>query len=331
MRAAAAFLCICPFAFGASDPGLLRLERQLELVASGATDAIVGVSATHIESGRTVSVRGSEKFPMASAVKIPFAVQLMTLVDQGKNSLDKMVSLEPKDLHPGSGKISELLFHPGVSLSLENFMEMMLVISDNSAADVVLREAGGPADVTARMKSLGLNGIRVDRNIAILISDWTGAKNIPPESEWTRDMWDQLYNAVPNAEHMRARRAQWADPRDTSTPDDMTKLLVHIWKKDLLAPKNAEILLGMMERCQTGKARIKGLLPAGTPVAHKTGTLGGVADDVGVITLPGSAGHVAISVFTKASTRPEEAAEKAVAEVARTVYDYFTLVPGTQQ
>jgi beta-lactamase class A len=330
MRAVCFFFCVSSLAAAASDPSLSRLERQLELVAKGSTDGIVGVSATHVETGRTVSVRGSERFPMASAVKIPFAVQLMTLVDEGETSLDKMVSLEPKDLHPGSGKISELLFHPGVSLSLENFMELMLVISDNSAADVVLREAGGPAEVTARMKALGLNGIRVDRNIAILISDWTGAKNIPPESEWTRDMWDQLYDAVPNAEHMRARRAQWADPRDTATPDDMTKLLVRIWRKDLLAPKNAQVLLGMMERCQTGKTRIKGLLPAGTPVAHKTGTLGGVADDVGVITLPGDAGHVAISVFTKSSFRPEEASEKAVAEVARTIYDYFVLFPGAK-
>ncbi len=321
---------LCLFAFAsiaaAAEPSLARLERQLQLV-SLVTDGVVGVSATHIETGRSVSVRGGESFPLASAVKIPFAVQLMTLVDSGKVSLDKMISLAPQDLHPGSGRISELLFHPGVSLSLENYMEMMLVISDNSAADVVLREAGGPAEVTARMRALGLNGIRADRSIAVMVSDWVGAKNLPPESQWNRDMWDRLYNAVPQDEHMRARRAEMSDPRDTATPDDMTKLLVRIWKKDLFTPKNADILLGMMERCQTGKARIKGLLPQGTDVAHKTGTLGGVADDVGVITLPGDLGHVAISVFTKASSKPEETAEKAVAEVARTVYDYFVLVP----
>ena len=70
----------------------------------------------------------------------------------------------------------------------------------------------------------------------------------------------------------------------------MTKLLVHIWKKDLFTPSNANVLLGMMERCQTGKARIKGMLPQGTDVAHKTGTLGGIVDDAGVITLPGELG-----------------------------------------
>ncbi len=310
----------------ASDPSVSRLERQIEFV-SHATDGIVGVSATHIESGRSVSVRGAEGFPMASAFKLPIAVQLMSMIEAGTLTLDRIVTLAPQDLHPGSGKVSELMFHPGVALSIENLMELMLVISDNTAADILLREAGGPAAVTARMQLLGLPGIRVDRPTALMISDWQGAKNIPAENAWTKDMWDKLYDAVPEREHMRARRAEMLDPRDTATPDDMTRLLVHVWKKDLFTPVNAEELLGMMERCQTGKARIKGMLPQGTDVAHKTGTLGGVANDVGVITLPGDLGHVAISVFTKSSTWPEDAAEKAVAEVSRTIYDYFVLIP----
>jgi beta-lactamase class A len=309
----------------AADPSLARLERQIDYV-SHVTDAILGVSATHIESGQSVSVRGDASFPMASAFKVPVAVQLMSMVDGGTLTLDRMVNLAPRDLHPGSGKLTELMFHPGVALSIENLMELMLVISDNTAADVLLREAGGPAVVTARMRTLGLGGIRIDRPTALLISDWRGAKKIPAESEWNKDMWDKLYDAIPEREHMRARRAEMLDPRDTATPDDMTKLLVRIWRKDLFTPANADELLGMMQRCETGRARIKGMLPQGTDVAHKTGTLGGVANDIGVITLPGDLGHVAISVFTKSSTRREEEAEKAVAEVSRTIYDYFVLV-----
>jgi beta-lactamase class A len=329
MRAVCFFLTATALFAAAGDPSATaRLQQQIEFVAH-ATDGVLGVSATHIETGRSVSVRGAESFPMASAFKVPVAVQLITMVEAGQLTLDKMITLTPQDLHPGSGKISELLFHPGVALSVENLMEMMLVISDNSAADLMLREAGGSEAVTARMRVLGLPGIRVDRPTVLLISDWVGAKNIPPEAQWNRDMWNDLYNKVPNGEHMQARRMQMKDPRDTATPDDMTRLLVHIWKKDLFTPLNANVLLGMMERCQTGKARIKGMLPQGTDVAHKTGTLGGVANDVGVITLPNGLGHVAISVFTKASNKPEDAEEKAVAEVARTVYDYFVLFPGT--
>ncbi len=322
MRLFCFFIAATFCASAASDPSLARLEQQMELVAR-VTDGVTGVSATHIESGRTASVRGMEPFPMASAFKLPVAVQIMSLVDEGKLSLDKMVALAPPDLHPGSGKLTELFFHPGVSLSIANLMELMLVISDNTAADVVLREAGGPAAVTARMKTLGFAGIRVDRPTALLISAWQGATNLPPESEWNRTIWDPIYNAVPQREHVQARRTQTRDPRDTATPDDMSQLLVRLWKRDLLTPKSSTFLIEMLHRCETGKTRIKGMLPDGTVVAHKTGSLGGVVNDVGIVTLPGDGGHVALAVFTKASNKPGEISEKAVAEVSRTVYDFF--------
>jgi beta-lactamase class A len=334
MKAVAAFVVaviLSPCVFAASpDASMDRLEQQLGLLAK-TTDARVGVAALHIESGRYVSLNGTERFPQASAVKVPIAVQIMALADSGQLTLDKMITLRPSDLHPGSGRITDLLFHPGVVLSLENIMEMAIVISDNSAADLMLREAGGPAAVTERMKILGLDGIRVDRSIAGLLADWGGIRTLPPETEWTKDMWDRLFAAVPEEEHMAARRLQTRDPRDTATPADMAKLLGRIYRKDMFSPVYATKLWEVMERCETGKSRIKGMLPQGTDVAHKTGSMGGVVNDVGVITLPGKAGHVAIAVFTKGSARPEEVSEKTVAEISRTIYDYFALVPAVTQ
>ncbi len=308
----------------AADNGLARLEQQVAYLAR-TTDAAVGVSATHIESGRTVSVRGAEAFPMASAFKLPVAVQTLSLVEEGKLSLDRMITVAPADMHPGSGDLSDLMFHPGLAMSLENLMELMLTISDNSAADLVLREAGGPAAVTARMKELGFHAIRVDRPTVLLLAAWQGVKAVPPESEWNRDIWDKLFDAVPEAEHLRARRAETASLRDTATADEMTRLLVRLWKRELLSARSTEELIGMLDRVRSGKGRLKGMLPQGTQVGHKTGSLGGVVNDAGIVTLANGAGHVAITVFTKGSGRPEEVSEKAIAEIARTVYDYFTL------
>ena len=323
MRIALLLVAAVGSAFGA-DSGLARLEQQIAYLAR-TTDAAVGVSATHIETGRTVSVRGTEAFPMASAFKLPVAVQALTLVDEGRLSLDRMVTIMPQDFHPGSGDLSDLMFHPGLAISVENLMELMLGISDNSAADLVLREAGGPVAVTARMRELGFNAIRVDRPTVLLLAAWQGVKTVPPESQWNRDIWDRLFDAVPLAEHMSARRAQTNDPRDTATAEEMTQLLVRLWKRALLSAKSTAELIGMLDRVRTGKSRLKGLLPQGTEVGHKTGSLGGVANDMGIMTLPDGAGHVAITVFTKGSGRPEEVSEKAIAEIARTVYDYFTL------
>jgi beta-lactamase class A len=313
-------------AHAANDPSLTRLQQQLTALAR-TTDGVVGVSATHIESGRSVSVRGAEGFPMASAFKIPIAIQILKLADEGKLRLDKVVTLTPADMHPGSGDLTDLFFHPGLALSIANLMEIALVISDNSAADVLLREAGGPEAVTARMKSLDLTGIRVDRSTAQLLADWGGVKEVPPEEQWSRTMWSKLLNAVPEKEHMAARHAQTIDPRDTARPDDMTRLMMRLWTRELLSRENSAVMLDMMARCQTGKTRLKGLLPAGTPVAHKTGSVGGVANDVGIITLPSKAGHVAISVFTKGWSGSGDQADRAIAEIARTVYDYFVFAP----
>src|SRR5215472_3381323 len=173
MRGICLFWLTASVVCAATDPSLARLEQQIELV-SHATDGVVGVNAFHIESGRSVAVRGAEAFPMASSFKIPIAVQILSMVDDGKLTLDQMIPLAAPDLHPGSGKLTELFFHPGVSLSIANFLELALVISDNTAADVLLREAGGPSAVTAKMRAIGLPNIRVDRSTALLISDWQG-------------------------------------------------------------------------------------------------------------------------------------------------------------
>ena len=81
----------------------------------------------------------------------------------------------------------------------------------------------------------------------------------------------------------------------------------------VLSEKSREFLLATMSRTRTGTGRIKGLLPKGTPVARKTGTIGGVANDVGFITLPDGR-RFAIVVFTKSSTTPEADRDRAIAE-----------------
>ena len=86
-----------------------------------------------------------------------------------------MLDVTAADLHPGSGTLSPLLAQPGVSLSIRNLMELMLRISDNSATDMLLARAGGSEAVTARMRALGIDGIRVDRPTALLIADRYGA------------------------------------------------------------------------------------------------------------------------------------------------------------
>lgn len=309
----------------ASDPGLARLEAELARLAVIAGGR-VGAAALHLETGREVYLARGEPFPMASSYKVPIAVQLLTRVDRGEISLDSMIAIRPGDLHPGSGTLTELFDDPGVILSLRNLLELTLLISDNSATDVVLRLAGGPAAVTERMRALGVEGIRVDRPTVRLIADWIGVRNLPGDDVGASH-FRELARAVNDEERKAAAAAFDKDPRDTSTPEAMAVLLAKVFRGEALSPASTSLLLDIMRRSTTGAGRLKGMLPPDVRVSHKTGTIGGTTNDVGIVELPDGAGHVVTVVFVKESDRPVETRERAIAQIARAAYDYFLFNP----
>ena len=170
---------------------------------------------------------------------------------------------------------------------VRSLMARMIIHSDNRATDILLKDLGGPSALHDWLKDNGVSGLRVDRTIAQLLGD-------------RRDLWDR---------------------RDSATPHAMVDLLGRIYRAELIKPASRNYLLDLMSRCETGKNRMKALLPNGTPVEHKTGTLNGLADDVGFITLPDGR-RIAIAIFTRGgSDRP-----RTIAEAARTIYDGFAKV-----
>ena len=297
-----------------------RLQAEVARLAK-ITDGVVGLAAFHIESNRRFAFHAEDRFPMASSFKIPIAVQLLARVDRGEVRLDQMVDLEAHDLHPGSGTLTSLFNKPGVSLSVRNLMELMLLISDNSATDILLRLAGGPEAVTAKMRELGIAGIDVSRPTVNLIADWAGA-TLPPESEWTPETFKKMSDAVTPEKRKEGSDRFNQDPRDTAQPIAMAALLEKIYHRQLHKPETADLLLDILYRCRTGDARIKGILPPGTEVAHKTGSIGGTVNDVGIINLPDGAGHVVLALFVKQGTK-EDASERTIAQISRAIYDYF--------
>jgi beta-lactamase class A len=309
------------------DPGLRRLESEIGRLST-ISGGKVGVGIIHLESGRELFVNGTEPFPMASTVKVPIAVELLTRVQSGTVRLDSMITLRPSDLHPGSGTLTGLFNDPGVSLSVHNLLELMLLISDNSATDIVLKVAGNGPAVNARLTALGIQGISVDRPTIQLVADAVGVKNLGPESAWSLSHFDSLRRRITPAETQAARGTFYQDRRDTATPEGMARLLARISRGEALGPERTTQLLDILLRVETGTMRLKGLLPPGVAVRHKSGSLGlGVANDVGIIDLPDGAGRVVVAVFVKESTADVVAQERAIAQIARATYDYFTFNP----
>ena len=168
--------------------------------------------------------------------------------------------------------------------SAHRLMERMIIRSDNYATDLLLRDIGGPRALQEWLETNRLGNMRVDRTIAQLL---------------------------------RAKRDLW-DVRDSSTPNAMVELLRRIDKGELLKPRSRHYLLDLMRRCETGKNRLNGLLPSGTRIEHKTGTLNGYVSDVGIITMPDGR-RVAVAAFARGgSDRP-----RTIAQAARAIYDAF--------
>jgi beta-lactamase class A len=297
------------------------LERELQRLGA-LSGGVMGVAAVHLESGRRAFLNADEPFPMASTYKVPIAVELLHRVDEGEVDLSRMIAVERHDYSPGSGFLTDLLREPGLALSLRNLLEIMLLVSDNTATDLCFRQAGGGEAVTARMRKLGIDGLRVDRPTFQLIADWKGLA-VPAEANRDPARYGELLDSVPEAKAEEAERAFDEDPRDTASPRAMAALLEKVWKREALSSASTDLLLDIMKRCRTGEGRLKGILPGDTEVRHKTGTIGRSLNDVGIITLPNDAGHVIVAAFVKKSDRPEAERERAIAEAARAAHDYF--------
>lgn len=311
-----------------ADTGdLAALREELERYETHLDGGRLGVGVLHLESGRSLFYRGDERFPMASTYKVPIATRLLERVDLGEMALDSMIAVQQGDLHPGSGVLEDLFDDPGVVLSVRNLMELMLLVSDNSATDICMRLAGGPEAINRKMRELGVRDLRVDRPTVELIADYVGIDSLPAADQVTPKVWEKLSEGVSEEEREKARKAFSEDPRDTSTPRAMTKLLERIWRGEALSDSSTAVLKDVLRRVRTGTSRLKGMLDDSITVAHKTGTVGPTLNDVGVLALPDGGGHVVTAVFTKESELDREERAEVVAHVARAAYDYFRFNP----
>ena len=311
----------------ASGPDLSSLEEKFSRIVDRARGQI-GVSLIHVESGATVAVHGDQRFPMASVYKLPIAIELLTQIARGLLTWERTVTLAPSDIR-ACCTLSRRHPHGGVSMTAGELLELMIVESDNTASDAVMRLVGGPAVVERRMRALGFNAINVNRYEGDINFEMTGVVNPPPQAEWTLDLQYRLISEVTPQALREARERYTSDPRDTSTPDEMARLLGRLQLGNLLPPQYTELLLDRMARAKTGPRRIKALLPPDTVVAHKTGTTDVVINDVGLITLPDDSaipGHLSLAVFVANGGRAS-AMQQTIAQLSGAAFEFFTGKP----
>ena len=267
------------------------LEAQIARIAEGSRGRI-GVHAVDLSTGRTISVLGDQRFPMASTSKIAIAATYLEGVDQGRWSLtSEFPLLWPVRSTPFSS--SKAPVKKGAYLPARELIELMITRSSNPATDALLDVVGGPAAVNDWARRAGIHEFTLTRDIATLVRD------------------DGEYDP-----------ATVVDVRDSATPKAMTDMLTGLYQGKWLSRSSRNVVIGAMERTRTGKRRIRANMPSNVLVAHKTGSLNNTSSDIGIITAPdGRSIALAIYVTGQGAKLRREAK---IAEIARALYDGYT-------
>jgi beta-lactamase class A len=185
----------------------------------------------------------------------------------------------------------------GRLMTARDLIELAITRSSNEAADGLLRVVGGPDAVTGWVRRAGIAEFSMDRDIYTLVRQ-DGA--IDP--------------------------ARSVDMRDSATPLAMVTLIKGLNDGRWLSASSRAVLLGAMARCKTGPQRIKGQMPEGVMVAHKTGSLYNTSSDVGIVTDPN--GHkIALAIYVTGGKNDHKYRFEKISTIARAVYDGYQAQP----
>jgi beta-lactamase class A len=280
-----------------SQPGSddAQLSEQLRKLCE-TSGGNVSVAVVHLETGKTAVVDGSNELPLYSVFKLPLAIAVLKNIEENHLKLDQKVHIGKDDVVPGWRGNTDRWKKP-VDMSIRQMLELSLIESDNTSSEKLLQLVGGPAAVTERMRSFELQQI----DIKTTIREYSTTRSNP-------NMGSSL---------------------------GIVKLLARLQRGELLQPAHTELLIGIMERAQTGLHRLRANLPPGTKVADKTGSgelnpktnVANSTNDVGLITLPNGRGHLAMAVLLRDSTLADALQEKLIADLARLAFDSYSRTP----
>lgn len=272
----------------AQTPGLPSARHRIDSLAAS-IPGHVGAAAMIIETGAVVSTHGNERFPMQSVYKLPIAMAVLQRIDAGKLKLGEEIHIKQSDMIPGVHSPIRDMTPAGTRLSTRELLRSAIVESDGVASDMLLVWSP-PAEVTKMLRKAKVDSMAV----------------------------------------ATTERAMAADPmvqyKNWSTPLGAVQLLRALQAGRALSAPSRALLMGWLTETTIGEKRIKVLLPAGTAVAHKTGTantrngLTRATNDIGIATLPNGQ-HLAIAVFIKDSKATEAQRETVIARIARVAWD----------
>jgi beta-lactamase class A len=252
------------------------LKAQIQTLVRQNPTLNPGVFVVDLETGGYIDLNGGTLFASASTIKLPILVAFFQDIDAGKVRLDEMLTMKSEMIADGSGDLQYKKV--GTPFSALEVATKMMVISDNTATNMLIERLGGKEVLNQRFQSWGLTT--------------TAIRNRLPDVEGT----------------------------NTTSPKELANLLSVVNRGNLVSLPSRDRLLSIMQRNEINNLLPQGL-GTGAGIAHKTGNIGSLLADAGIVDLP-TGKRYAIAVMVK---RPfnDPGAQELIRQISRKTYDYF--------
>ena len=299
-----------------------KLDKGIDAIETRSKGRL-GIALMDLRDRKLWSHRGSETFPMQSVFKLPLAVAVLQQVEAGKFKLDQPITVTRKDFSLFHSPLVKAFKGERNDYPLSELIRLAAGESDNTAADLLMREIGGPQVVTRMLRDGGIQGMSIDRYERQFQPEIYGL----PGFGWDQVVDEPAFRAKLKAVKPRYRIASLAkaltDKRDAATPEASAEFLEALargnWLRD---PAHNAFLMKIITETKIGADRIKAGLPAGSSLAHRTGaglTTDGVnhaTNDIGIASLPDGRRFVIVT-YLAGSRADAPQREAALAEVAK--------------
>lgn len=275
----------------------------------------VGVMVDHLDTDLKLEYNADQRFPTASTLKAPLLYELFHQADEGKIDLTERITLSHSNRVPGSGVLQDL--DEGLQPTIRDLAELMIIVSDNWATDLIYDRIG-KEPMAATLQNLGMTNTFIPLTIREMFCTMADMDASDPSVDYDT-LLDHLKNKKTGPENL----ALTDDPRnDVSSPRDMATLMRVIHNGEGLSEDGRAGVLKILKD-QNFTTRIPGRLPQDEKieVASKTGTIRGVANDVGIVYSP-----KVNYVITFLSNQQNEIVETtdAISRASRWIWDQLT-------
>lgn len=271
-------------------------------------DGRVGIAIRSVEDGWSVESNGDMRLPQQSVSKLWVAMTVMDFRDLGRLKLDDPVTVTRDDITVFHQPIAFLAAREGGYVTtVGELLQRAMTTSDNTANDRLLHYVGGPAAVRDMIRRKGLGNIRFGPGERLLQAGTAGL-------EWKPEYaFGNAFTAararLPASARLAAFEQYVADPPDGAAPAAIAAALARLKAGEVLSRGSTDHLISTMEASRTGRARLRGAMPPGWVLGHKTGTgqdlMGRTAgfNDVGLLTAPDGKSY-ALAVMIGDTPRP---------------------------